>query len=167
MEKCPLCSSVKAQFECGLCKKVVCKSCVERFDQDLFSYLSAAPQKLKHENYCSPCFDQEVASEKLRCEELLAAAENVFFLTNNYRGFVRIFLKHTKRVEVKACPDRRECILRLAFFAAELGFNAIIDSDIVSKKIKNGKYQTTTWSGSAIPANIDGANLEARSLKGF
>ena len=66
-----------------------------------------------------------------------------------------------------SCDDRRECILRLAFFAAELGFNAIIESEVDSKKVRKGAYQSSTWSGSALPADVDGARLEKASLKGF
>lgn len=63
-----------------------------------------------------------------------------------------------KRIEdpvvVNNCPDELETMMRLAFHAAEAGFNGLIDVEIINTKVRDGAYQTTTWSGSGIPANV-------------
>jgi elongation factor G len=42
---------------------------------------------------------------------------------------------------------------------------AIIESEVENKKISMGKYQTSRWSGSALPALVDGEQLERSSLR--
>ena len=75
--------------------------------------------------------------------------------------FMKAQFKETRMVKrfedpisIIDCADYDETILRLAFRGAELGFNGIIDVDITSKKVKTGNYQTTVFSGTAIPANV-------------
>lgn len=57
-------------------------------------------------------------------------------------------------ISVVACADYDETLLRLAFRAAQLNYNGIIDVDITSKKVRTGNYQTSVFSGTAIPANV-------------
>ena len=92
-------------------------------------------------------------------------AKDIYFLTKAYPGYIRVLQRHTKRVQVEACDDRRETIMRLAFFAAELGFNSIIEAEVESSKRRVGGYQSSTWTGSAMPAKIDGDQLERSSLR--
>lgn len=75
--------------------------------------------------------------------------------------FMKAQFKETrfvKRLEdpitVAECADYDETLLRLAFRGAELNFNGIIDVDITSKKVRTGNYQTSVFSGTAIPANV-------------
>ena len=164
---CTLCSSPKANLKCDVCGIAICKSCTESIDSHDFSFFKKKPEILKLQNFCVQCFDAKVVPEKARYDELMGKANESIFLTKNYRGWVPVLKRYTKRVEAGPCADRRECILRLAFFSAELGFNAIIESIVESKKIRKGAYQTSSWSGSALPADVDGARLERASLKGF
>jgi uncharacterized protein YbjQ (UPF0145 family) len=162
---CSSCQAVKAPFTCGLCQGALCKSCVQDVDTHSFSYMSKIPKELTQGNVCPTCFDTKVLPHKLKFEETLEKAKDVFFLTKSYKGYVRVLGKHTKRVAVPDCDDRRETIVRLAYFAAELGFNAIIDAEVESKKVVKGKYQSSRWSGSAMPALVDGEQLERSSLR--
>lgn len=82
--------------------------------------------------------------------------------------FMKAQFKETrfvKRLEdpitIAECSDYDEIILRLAFKAVELNLNGIIDVDITAKKVRTGNYQTSVFSGTAIPANI----LEERLIK--
>jgi uncharacterized protein YbjQ (UPF0145 family) len=127
--------------------------------------MSKIPDVLRQGNVCPACFDQQVRPHQLRMEELLEKAKDVYFLTKAYPGYVRVIQKHTKRVSIDDCDDRRETIVRLAFFAAELGCNAIIEAEVDSKKVSMGKYQSSRWFGSAMPAKIDGEQLERSSLR--
>jgi hypothetical protein len=129
--------------------------------------MSVIPEHLKLYLYCARCFHDRILPEQTRYEELMEQAKEVYFLSKAYRGNVRILKRHTKRVSVDDCDDRRECILRLAFKAVELGFNAIIQAEIESEKTHVNHRQSTLWRGSALPADVDGERLELSSLKGF
>jgi hypothetical protein len=63
-------------------------------------------------------------------------------------------------VTVKDVPDRDEAILRLAFLAAEEGFNAILDVNVKSEKVRNEGWQKMRWSGSGLPVGVDAAKIE-------
>lgn len=162
---CESCGAPKSVFECGICHKAICKSCSEYIDTNSFSFMSKVPAKLTQANYCRACFLDEIVPAQNAYEEMMERAKDVYFLTKAYPGYVRVLRRHTKRVEVKECDDRRETIVRLAFFAAELGYNAIIEAEVDRAKIRMGKYQSSVWSGSAMPANIDGDQLERTSLR--
>jgi hypothetical protein len=165
--KCARCNAEASLVECGLCQKSFCKKCRQSLDPTAFELLIKIPKDFSHAHYCIDCFDAKVAPFQAEYEENAAKAHEVYFLTKNYRGFVRITKRHTKRVEVRECDDRRLTILKMAYAAAELGFNAIIEAEVDDKKIRMNKYQSTAWSGSALPANIDGEQLEKSSLRGF
>lgn len=77
----------------------------------------------------------------------------VFFTADSKR--TRNFSRKEKPIKVKDCTDREETLLRLAFLAVHANFNALIDVDIVSQKIRHGTYQTTQYSGTAIPVNLN------------
>lgn len=65
------------------------------------------------------------------------------------------FIKRLEEpVKVAECADYDETLLRLAFQAAQLNYNGVIDVDITSKKVRTGNYQTSVFSGTAIPANV-------------
>jgi hypothetical protein len=166
---CGACGASKAPHTCGICAKTVCKSCLEYVDTEAFSF-SEAPTHLRQGSYCTACFDEQVVPAQARYDELMEKAKDVYFLTRAYPGFVPVLKRHKKRVSVAECEDRRETILRLAFQAAELGFNAIIEADVDSAKVRlggkhKGSYQTSTWAGSAVPALIDAVQLERLSLR--
>lgn len=127
--------------------------------------MSKVPAKLQKANYCLQCYDSQIVPEKIKYQETLEKAADVYFLTKNYGGYIRVLKRHTGRVKVEACADRRETIMRLAFLAAELGLNAIIESEVDSTKTRNGGYQSKFWTGSALPALIDADQLERSSLR--
>ena len=52
-------------------------------------------------------------------------------------------------------------MLRLAFFAAENGYNAVTKVDLRYEKVRDeGGYQTTLWHGSGYAATLDGRELD-------
>jgi uncharacterized protein YbjQ (UPF0145 family) len=162
---CDVCSSPKAVYRCGVCSKTICKKCRVYVDTHTFSFFSKVPPKLLLADYCPECHEREVLPEQARYDELMEKAKDVYYLSKAYPGYVRVLRRHTKRVTVESCPDRRETILRMAFWAAELNFNAIIEAEVDSAKVRHGGYQTSIWKGSALPANIDGEQLERSSLR--
>lgn len=164
---CDICEgpAEKGAHACGICAKHVCKNCLHYIDTNHFSFFSKVPQELTVGNYCPICWDEKVVPAQARYDELMEKAKDVYYLSKAYPGYVRVLRRHTKRVSVPECRDRRETIVRLAFFAAELGFNAIIEAEVDSSKIRMGGRQTSNWFGSAMPANVDSAQLERSSLR--
>jgi hypothetical protein len=175
-EKCYYCDSTKGVCDCGLCQKTICKKHREHVPEGTFSFFTVVADVLTKENYCHECYEAHVLPEKVRYDDLMFKAHEAYYLSRAYRGNVRIMKKHIKRVEVNDCDDRREMILRMAFMAAELGYNAVIDAVLESNKVRigatknvpgKGTYQTHSWKGSALPALIDGEHLEKASARGL
>ncbi len=84
----------------------------------------------------------------------MAAAKEIMVFMKAQNKETRFIKRLEEPVSINECADHNEAILRLAFFAAELDYNAIIDVNIISKKVKIGNYQTTIYSGTAIPAHV-------------
>ena len=118
----------------------------------------------KANQVCGLC-NEPVCKSCVIAMESEAFTKDVYFLTKAYPGYVRVLRKHTKRVVVEDCADRRDTIVRMAFFAAELGFNAIIEAEVESFKTRSHGYLSSRWKGSAMPAQIDGEQLERASLR--
>lgn len=157
MEKktCCTCQKPNPTLACGICKDSVCKNCAQFLEEGQFSFFSRPPEELKHNTFCGPCFDAKVAPQITKYDEIMNRAKGltVFYTADSKR--TRNFSRKEKPFKVKDCADREETLLRLAFLAVEANFNALIDVDIVSQKIRNGTYQTTQYSGTAIPVNLN------------
>lgn len=108
---------------------------------------------LSHGAYCGPCYDFKVAPELEAYQEAMTAAKNIAVFFKDQSKETRNFKRLEKPYKIEGCEDREETLLRLAFFAVKDNFNAIIDVDITSKKVRTGAYQTQIWSGTAIPTN--------------
>jgi|GEM_PF-336253 len=162
---CAVCNGAKARKTCGLCESRVCKKCIETLASDAFVLLPSIPSELGHSTYCVRCYDRHVADPLCRYAELAEKAESVYFVTRDYNGYVHVMARHSERVSVEFCEDRRITILRMAYLAAELGHNAIIDAKVQSFAHNlPGGYQSSKWKASALPATIDGEQLERTSL---
>jgi hypothetical protein len=160
-ESCASCRKPKANFECEICQEQFCKKCSQILDQSTFKYLAELPEELKHSIYCGHCYDTSVAPALQRYEETIENAKQVFVFYNTSRRDPPHMKRSRLRHEVHECDDRDETIFRLAFFAAEAGFNAITDVDLKSKKItNNGAYQKFIWSGTSIPAMVDSDRMD-------
>ena len=123
-----------------------------------------APE-LQHTTYCSTCYDSTVAPALLKYEAIMEQAKNTMVFTKSQAKETRFIKRLENVVEVIDCPDHDEAVLRLAFFAAHLKYNAILDVDITSKKVRDGHYQTTVFSGTGMPADVHESHLmKDRSL---
>lgn len=167
MKTCTHCQKPKADLLCGVCGQDVCKACREYIDTNSFSFMAKAPAQLTQGEYCPRCFGDVIEPARAAYEATMAQAGEIYYLSKAYPGWVHLKRKHTKRVVVENCDDRRECIMRLAFYAAEMGYNSIIEAEVESFKVRKNHRQTSLWKGSALPANIDGERLEKSSLRGF
>jgi len=162
---CTQCQEQEAVTECGICKISLCKSCRETLDVKDFELLEKKPIALTHAAYCADCFEQKIRPELVKYETFEKLAKDVYFQSVKFRGYPHILSKYSKTISIAKCADRRQLILMLAYKAVELGYNAIVSADIRSKRIyTDSGYGHYDWSGSAIPANINGVLFEASNV---
>ena len=152
--KCVTCQKPKAGLICGICQETICKKCTQFVAENFFSFLKKVPKELSHTAYCNTCYDHKVLPEITKYNEMMDAAKNILVFMKAQFKETRLIKRLADPIHVMECADYDETLLRLAFQAVELEYNGIIDVDIISKKIKVGKYQTTVFSGTAIPANV-------------
>lgn len=153
--ECVSCLDPKAKLACGLCGSAVCKSCAQFMDEDAFAFLSPKPAPLAHDTYCPGCYDREVAPARADYDALMARARELPLYLKKQSRETKWVDRQADPVTVEACPDHDEALLRLAFQALQRGYNALVDVQLTSTKLRPGNYQTTVWDGSGTPANLD------------
>jgi hypothetical protein len=162
---CFSCRRPKAVFLCELCQESICQDCARILEISTFSFLKKIPQDLSHTRYCQACFGLKVEPTIDSYNAIMSRAEELYVFFTSQKRQIPLIRRARSSVKVEACVDRNETLLRLAFFAAEQGFNAIIETEVTSKKIRNEGYQKTQWQGSAVPAQVDVERLERVSFK--
>jgi hypothetical protein len=152
---CSSCQQPKTKnvFHCGVCQKIVCKSCIQFLEESSFSFLKKVPEELSKAFYCVACYDQHVAPAMAHYLEVMEHAKEVYIFFKKDKDISQLKRSNVP-LSVINCPDRDETILRLAFLAAELSCNAVVEVDVVSEKIRNHGYQTSSWSGKGFPAHV-------------
>lgn len=156
---CCVCQKTKTGLTCGLCKEDVCKGCTEFLDHDSFSFLKTKPEHLVSGAFCLTCYNNTISVELSEYEAQVEKAKNILIFDNTQGKETRLFKRLEPEIKVDECEDKNETVLRLAFMAAQLGFNAIIDLDLRSKKVKHGGYQHSIWSATGVPTNVDESKL--------
>ena len=151
---CETCRDPKAVLNCGLCQNGLCKKCAESMGSDFFSFLKDVPPELTHAVYCGSCFDQHVAVAKATYLEVMAKADKVVIFYKKERN-VPVTRQSRVQLQVKDCLDRDETLLRLAFFAAQQSFTAVIHVDLVPEKIRINGYQRTHWHATGFPGILE------------
>lgn len=151
-------SSLKKDYRCGICADLLCKKCARTHHESFFSFLQTIPEKLTHQIYCDPCYQKHVAPEMESYTETMARAKNLFVFEKKMKN-VPVMECSKQKLSVKDCVDRKECILRLAFLAAKLSFNAIMNVEVSSQKMRNAGYQHTLWNATGHPAHVDETRL--------
>ena len=152
-EICPSCRRTKASLHCGLCHEWLCKDCAQFLEAATFSFLREIPEHLSHFTYCGLCYDKKVAPEIEAYSEVMNRARQVQLFYKNEREVALIY-RSKKMLSIQNCPDRKEILLRLAFFAAQQSYNGLVHIELNSEKIKIDGYQKTNWSGTGFPATV-------------
>jgi hypothetical protein len=129
-------------------------------DAQAFAFEKSIPPALTHTFYCTPCYDSNVAPVLEIYQSTLEQAKSVFIFFKTQRSGIPLIKKAKDSFLIKDCMDRDETIMRLAFFAAQRGYNAVVDTEAVSRKNRNGSYQNSIWTGSGTAAQIDAAKME-------
>jgi len=164
-EVCISCQRPKATLNCGICQEPVCKSCAEFLDASSFSFLQKVAEELTHTYYCPACHNAQVAPALESYEKVMDRARETYFFFTTQKRPLPILKKSKESIRVATCDDRNETILRLAFMAAEQGYNAVIQAEVTSEKVRNGGYVKSVWRGVGIPAQVDAEKLEKHSLQ--
>jgi hypothetical protein len=131
-----------------------------RLPQGAFIYQVNCESDLKHPVYCQGCFAERVEPALEQYEETLAKARDVFVFFVTQRKEIPLIRKSKELLMVQEQDDRDMTILKLAYLGAERGFNAIIQCDVVSTKVRNEGYQRSVWNGKAYPAEVDAEKLD-------
>lgn len=160
---CISCQTTKAHLQCGLCAGALCKSCAQFVAEGAFSFLQETPSELDHNAYCMTCYESKVAPALENYAVIMENAKNILVFFKTQGKETRLMKRLHKPVKTENCADRDEVILRLAFQAAELGCNAIINVDLASEKVINGRWQTSIWKGNGIPTQVDAEKLARQS----
>lgn len=146
-------ASLKKGLQCGVCKVLLCKDCAYFPEDGAFSFFKTIPEDLRHAVYCGACHQEKVSPALEAYSETIERSKDVsiFYKQDKYIPLIR---KGKFQINVKGCKDKKETLLRMAFFAVEEGYNAVIEVDLVATKIKINGYQTHHWSGSGFPADV-------------
>ncbi len=165
-DSCSSCGKSKANLECGLCHEPICKACTHFLDDGQFSFLAKIPAELAHNTYCEACFNETVASALTNYEQKMEQAKEILVFEKSQAKETRLIKRDQDLVNVNDCLDYDQAVLRLAFFAVMANCNAIIDVDLKSKKVRDGSYQSSTWSGTGRPAMVQADQLvKDRSIR--
>ncbi|MBS1958253.1 MAG: hypothetical protein JST80_02155 [Bdellovibrionales bacterium] len=164
VQECINCRKPKVTRTCEACDEPVCKNCLQVLDVATFAFLKNIPDELKFTNYCSGCYDVTVAPKLDEYGEILDRAKQAFVFFKTQRKEIPLIRKSREIYRVPECHDRDETILRLAFLAAQDGYNAVIDTEALSVKVRHHAYQTSKWSGSGVGAMVDGSKIERQDL---
>jgi hypothetical protein len=164
-QECMSCRKPKANLECGLCEDAICKKCSQFLDSRTLSFMPILSDDLKHANYCGNCFDETVAPVLSEYEEIMDRARGVFVFFVTQRKEIPLIKKEREVFKIENCPDRNETILRMAFLAAKMDCNGLIEVEVQSEKVRDGAYQTSKWRGSGMPAKVDGAKIDLQDMR--
>ncbi|MEO7165141.1 MAG: hypothetical protein ABI041_19645 [Bdellovibrionia bacterium] len=125
-----------------------------------FAFLTEIPEELTHLSYCYPCYSTTVEPALETYNQTMELAKNVYFFFTTQKRTPPVIKRSREKIKVADCMDRDETILRLGFQAASQGFNAVVEADVTSVKVRNKSYQKSVWSGVGFPATVDGAKVD-------
>lgn len=158
-ETCVTCGKSKSLLNCGICTVSVCKSCAQILPEDAFSFLDKKKPEMSQSIFCNTCFDQHISADLADYQSVMEQAKEVLVYFKAQSKETRLIRRLEKPISVADCSDHDETIMRLAFLAAKMGYNAVIDMDIVTKKVRLGSYQTQVFSGKGMPTNVNLRNI--------
>lgn len=129
-------------------------------NEGTFAFLADIPEELTHLHYCYPCYSSKVEPVIETYNQTMELAREVYFFFTTQKRTPPIIRKSKDKIKVANCLDRDETILRMGFQAASKGFNAVVDAEVLSVKVRNESYQKSIWSGVGYPAEVDGAKVD-------
>ena len=131
-----------------------CKSCSEFVDRVDFEFAKDTALFREPGSYCQNCYATHISPAKFDYDSMLEKAKEIQVYEIQQSKETRLMKRKEAMLEVKDVYDREDAILRLAFKAVIQKMNAIIDVDLKSVKVQNGKHQHQVWSGKARPTHV-------------
>lgn len=156
---CAGCLRPKVVTACGICQGPLCKKCAQVVKKGTFAYLKPLPAELSHKEYCQNCYWEKVEPALLSYNRTLYRAKNFFVFHTHQGEETRLMKRVEKPIQVEDCTDREEALLLLAFQAAHGDFNTLIDVRITQKQKRNEGYQTSRFSGVAVPVKLEASRI--------
>ena len=151
---CTICEKNKTALKCYDCGSASCKNCVEFIDEDSVEFVVLLPDELRNKTFCQNCYSQTILDKITKYRDIAARAKQVDVYTKTQTKETRRIKRVEEPLKIVDCEDRDEVLLRLAFLAAEKGFDTLIDVDVTYRKVGEGKsYRKLVWTGTAIPAD--------------
>lgn len=148
---CVSCQSTKALLNCDVCDTTACKYCAHLLNEDELSFWEARPEILHKTKFCSDCYYKLVESDYLKFKETYKKAKDVAIFFDDQGKETRLFKRQERAIKVDNCEGRDDVIMKIAFYATLQGFDTVVDVKISTRKVNNGSYQTSIWSGQGIP----------------
>lgn len=124
--------------------------------------MSERPKALDSSTFCEACYFEKIEPIIKTYEENLEKAKQVNLFYKDQARETRLMSRAAPEIRIENCLDRDETILRLAYRAAELQYNSLIDVDIKSVKVREANYQHSVWSVTGIPLNLDENKLKRK-----
>ncbi len=152
LEQCEICLNKKTTLRCNICEQYSCKHCTHFVDDNLFKFQDLLPKHISNKSFCPNCFDEKVRDELSDYISIMDKAKDVNVYAKVQSSETRLMRRVAKQIKIKDCEDKEEALMRLAYLAAQKGFDTIVDVDIISKKVKlGGRYKKLVWDGTATP----------------
>ncbi len=142
------------EYQCGICKEQLCKKC-SLFLSENFNYYRKIPAVLTHATYCSCCYDAQVAQEVDKFNDILEKSLDIIIFTKDESKRTRLINRKEAPYFVDNCLDEDDALKRMSFWAAEDGFNCLVDIVYKKTKIVVGSHKKFIWSATSIPVKID------------
>ena len=159
LSSCSSCQKPKAQLQCGSCHEAVCKKCAHFLEEGAFSFSTKVSEVLQHGVYCNSCFEYHVRAALENYNQEMELAKNIVVFSKSQSKETQHIRRSAERLVVENCVDRDETLLRLAFMAVQLKYNAVLDIELTAKKVKKDGYQTSIWRGTGTPVQLDERKL--------
>ena len=152
---CKTCRTPKAPYECGLCHEHMCKSCTQFLMENFAAMRKKVPETLKHNSYCMPCFDENVATPLGQYNDTMEKAKDIILYSKVQSKLTRLIKRKEEAYKVEDCEEEDEAVMRMSFWAVEDGHNCLIDLQFQTKKVIVGSHKKTMFGATAVPCTID------------
>ena len=164
--ECLSCRKRAGTYACVSCEDPVCKPCSETLSDPLFTSLESIPEAQIAGRFCGRCFDAEMAPRIEAYTNTLEAAKQAFIFFTTQKKSIPLIRKSKTQISIESCADRDEIILRLAYYAAKEGYNAVVDVDVTVKKVRAaGSTKTADWRGVGYGAMVDGKKVDRQDAQ--
>ena len=151
--ECQTCLSQKTALKCSECSEATCKSCSYFIDDTVFDFTDLLPENIKDQIFCTPCYHKIADPVLEKYKDCLEAAKDVNVYGAKQGHETGLIKRLEKPILVKDCSGREEALMRLAFFAAQKGYDTLVDVDIKPNKVGKGTYKKLIWNGVGTPVD--------------